>query len=460
MRADAARRADACTASTSRASIASSSVTIAAERARGRRAAGTACCAPSRCASSRSVNSRLRIDRGQLPLEHARPSDVDHHVEQERRIGRRVLAGRRYGCDRRTPRPVLALADGCDITPVDERLEPCGEQLERLADPGRLVMSAIDVAPRRVEATAARPTAPAPSARVRSRWISGHAGTERVVRTGQRRAGPSRRSCTAGRRGAGPTRPARRARRSSRAAAASPPSSSRLTRCCVASHTGVRRRSRGSQSSGSSSRPSSRTLPPPERGSRPRPCPSTDDVHRHGQLLGHAVRTLVEPRTARTSDRPPGLRVELALLLVEHLVEHLVDQPERRAHPHRRPVRLDHLGVPREHRHPRPDRRLRAGPPARCAPSAARAARRAARPCSAPRKPLPVGDAGASRARAAGEHDRRRRGRWCRSPIMRCQLGAHRPGRSDHPARSRQALEHRLPAGRRDARRSPCPPTA
>ena len=58
-------------------------------------------------------------------------------------------------------------------------------------------------------------------------------------------------------------------------------------------------------------------------------------------------------------DREAGRGVEVALLLVEHLVEDLVDPRERRAHGHRRAVVLDHLRVAREHRHPRADRRLR-----------------------------------------------------------------------------------------------------
>ena len=58
-------------------------------------------------------------------------------------------------------------------------------------------------------------------------------------------------------------------------------------------------------------------------------------------------------------DREARRGVEVALLLVEHLVEDLVDPRERRAHGHRRAVVLDDLRVAREHRHPRADRGLR-----------------------------------------------------------------------------------------------------
>ena len=65
------------------------------------------------------------------------------------------------------------------------------------------------------------------------------------------------------------------------------------------------------------------------------------------------------PVLAVPGDREAGRGVEVALLLVEHLVEDLVDPRERRAHGHRRAVVLDHLRVAREHRHPRADRGLR-----------------------------------------------------------------------------------------------------
>ena len=58
-------------------------------------------------------------------------------------------------------------------------------------------------------------------------------------------------------------------------------------------------------------------------------------------------------------DREARRGVEVALLLVEHLVEDLVDPRERRAHGHRRAVVLDDLRVAREHRHPGADRGLR-----------------------------------------------------------------------------------------------------
>jgi len=51
--------------------------------------------------------------------------------------------------------------------------------------------------------------------------------------------------------------------------------------------------------------------------------------------------------------------VEVAFLLVEHLVEDLVDPRERRAHGHRRAVVLDDLRVAGEDRHAGADRGLR-----------------------------------------------------------------------------------------------------
>ena len=77
------------------------------------------------------------------------------------------------------------------------------------------------------------------------------------------------------------------------------------------------------------------------RSSASRTCPSSYPCWRY-QAIANA-----------------GGGVEVALLLVEHLVEDLVDPRERRAHRHRRAVVLDHLRVAREHRHPGADRGLR-----------------------------------------------------------------------------------------------------
>ena len=95
------------------------------------------------------------------------------------------------------------------------------------------------------------------------------------------------------------------------------------------------------------------------------------------------------------------------LKLRQLLVQHLVDQRQRRPHPHRRPVRLVHPRVPGEHSHPRPDRRL------------PQVDRRDLPLLQFPQRlgkllpqrgdqPPSVGEPRVSRSRPTGQHDRRR----------------------------------------------------
>jgi hypothetical protein len=107
----------------------------------------------------------------------------------------------------------------------------------------------------------------------------------------------------------------------------------------------------GSQSAGSSAGFSRRTLPAlPRPGCRPRPgrrrwCSWTwRAVRRRRIALGKA--DLLEP-----GQRPAAVGVEVALLLGQGLVQHLVDQRQRGAHRKRLAFGVEHLGVAGIDRH-------------------------------------------------------------------------------------------------------------
>ena len=77
------------------------------------------------------------------------------------------------------------------------------------------------------------------------------------------------------------------------------------------------------------------------------------------QRLGHAVLTLSEARLLEPRQRPAAVRVEVALLLGQRLVERLVDERQRLTHRNRLALGVEHLRVAGVDRHARADGRLR-----------------------------------------------------------------------------------------------------
>ena len=139
------------------------------------------------------------------------------------------------------------------------------------------------------------------------------------------------------------------------------------------------------------------------------------------------------PVLAVPGDREAGRGIEVALLLVEHLVEDLVDPRERRADRHRRAVVLDDLRVAREHRHAGADRGLRQVD--RRDRALLELAQRVGQLV------VQRGDqaAAVSRRRVVGartqrENDRRREGVRALTDHPAAALAAHRPSRRDRPA--------------------------
>src|SRR5664280_796067 len=85
--------------------------------------------------------------------------------------------------------------------------------------------------------------------------------------------------------------------------------------------------------------------------SRPRPEDTTADqaidggVGRAGQLVGVPEVGLAPAKLREPLDARPGIRVEVTLLLGEHLVQRVVYEGKRGAHGHGRSVSFDHCPI-------------------------------------------------------------------------------------------------------------------
>ncbi|MDK3258352.1 hypothetical protein [Blastococcus capsensis] len=137
-------------------------------------------------------------------------------------------------------------------------------------------------------------------------------------------------------------------------------------------------------------------------------------------------------------EREPGIRVEVALLLVEHLVEQVVDLLQRLADGHGLAVVAQHGGVASEHGHARSDRRLRQVD-RRDGPLLQLPERLGQLRAERGEEPAPVRGRRIRRPWPEREHDGRRQRIAVDAAHAIPQFAAHGPGGCDRPA----GVDHR-----------------
>jgi hypothetical protein len=81
-------------------------------------------------------------------------------------------------------------------------------------------------------------------------------------------------------------------------------------------------------------------------------------VHAPRERVRGTKRPFLEPILLEPLDAEPGIGRHVPVELRQLLIEHLIDQGEGGANAHGRPVGFVDPRIPREDRHPRPDRRL------------------------------------------------------------------------------------------------------